>query len=89
MKLCSVRNGSSVSTAVNERGEGTVVAVRAAYLCRSTSFQFNVVLLLVHSTHSEKGLVKSTTDFQLSIISSHQTIFISIKYDVVDFIKVP
>ena len=27
MKLCSVRNGSSVSTAVNERGEGTVIAV--------------------------------------------------------------
>ena len=36
-KLCSVRNGSSVSTAVNERGEGTVVAVRA-YLFRCTSF---------------------------------------------------
>ena len=27
MKFCSVRNGSSVNTAVNERGEGTVVAV--------------------------------------------------------------
>ena len=26
-ELCSVRNGSSVRTAVNERGEGTVVAV--------------------------------------------------------------
>ena len=41
-KLCSVRNGSSVSsvsTAVNERGEGTVVAVRA-YLFRCTSFPF-------------------------------------------------
>ena len=38
-ELCSVRNGSSVSTAVNERGEGTVVAVRA-YLCRCTSFPF-------------------------------------------------
>ena len=39
-KLCSVRKGSSVnsvSTAVNERGEGTVVAVRA-YLFRCTSF---------------------------------------------------
>ena len=38
-KLCSVRDGSSVSTAVNERGEGTVVAVRA-YLFRCTSFSF-------------------------------------------------
>ena len=27
VELCSVRNGSLVSTAVNERGEGTVVAV--------------------------------------------------------------
>ena len=39
MKLCSIRNGSSVSTAVNERGEGTVVAVihfhfmTACYYC--------------------------------------------------------
>ena len=38
-ELCSVRNGSSVSTAVNERGEGTVVAVRV-YLFRCTSFPF-------------------------------------------------
>ena len=30
--------------------------------------------------HSEKGLVKSTTDIQLRIISSHQTIFNTIKY---------
>ena len=38
--------------------------------------------------HSEKGLVKSTTHNQLSTISSHQTIFISIKDGVVCFIKV-
>ena len=38
--------------------------------------------------HSEKGLVKSTTHIQLSTISSHQTIFISITYGVVGFIKV-
>ena len=38
--------------------------------------------------HSEKGLVKSTTDIQLSLISSHQTIVISIKYGVVNFTKV-
>ena len=37
--------------------------------------------------HLEKSLVKSTTHIQLSTISSHQTIFISIKYGVVDFIK--
>ena len=43
----------------------------------------------MHLLHSKKGLVKSTTDIQLSIISSHQTIFISIKYGVVDFTKVP
>ena len=48
-KLCSVRNGSSVSTAVNERGEGIVVAVRA-YLCRCTSFPFYDGLLRLHST---------------------------------------
>ena len=39
VKLCSVRNGSSVSTAVNLRGEGTSVAVlhfhfmKACYYC--------------------------------------------------------
>ena len=38
-KLCSVRNGSSVSIAVNERGECTVVAVRAYLFC-CTSFPF-------------------------------------------------
>ena len=38
-KLCSVRNGSSISTAVIERGEGTVFAVRE-YLFRCTSFPF-------------------------------------------------
>ena len=37
VKLCSVRNGLSVSTAVNDRGEGTVIAVRT-YLCRCNSF---------------------------------------------------
>ena len=51
---CSVRNGSSVSTAVNERGEGTVVALRA-YLCRCTSFPFYDGLLLRHSTDDRKG----------------------------------
>ena len=39
--------------------------------------------------HSEKGLVKSTTDIQLRIISAHHTIFSSIKYGVVHFTKVP
>ena len=54
MQLCSVRNGSSVSTAVNERGEGTVVAV-SAYLCRCTSFPFYDGLLWLHSTDARKG----------------------------------
>ena len=54
VKLCSVRNGSSVSTAVNERREGTVVAVRA-YLCRCTSFPFYDGLLWLHSTDDRKG----------------------------------
>ena len=51
---CSVRNGSSVSTAVNKRGEGTVVALRA-YLCRCTSFPFYDGLLWLHSTDDRKG----------------------------------
>ena len=38
-KLCSVRDSSWVTTAVNERGEGTVFAGRA-YLLRCTSFPF-------------------------------------------------
>ena len=54
VKLCFVRNGSSISTAVNERGEGTVVAVRA-YLCRCTSFPFYDDLLWLHSTDDRKG----------------------------------
>ena len=35
----SLRNSSSVSIAVNERGKGTIVAVRA-YLSRCTLFPF-------------------------------------------------
>ena len=38
-KLCSVLDSSCVTTAVNERGEGTVIAGRA-YLLRCTSFLF-------------------------------------------------
>ena len=59
-KLCSVRNGSSVSsvsTAVNERGEGTVVAVRA-YLFRCTSVPFSlyfISILWLHSKDDRKG----------------------------------
>ena len=37
--MCSVRDSSWVTTAVNERGDGTVVAGRA-YLLRCTSFLF-------------------------------------------------
>ena len=45
--------------------------------------------MYVSILHLEKGLVKSTIDIQLCIISSDQTIFISIKYGVVDFTKMP
>ena len=54
VKPCSVRNGSSVSTAVNKRGEGTVVAVQA-YLCRCTSFPFYDGLLWLHFLDARKG----------------------------------
>ena len=55
-----------------------------------------VILLISHHAtgyceaivHSETEWIKSTTHIQLSKISSHQTIFISIKYGVVDYIKV-
>ena len=47
-----------------------------------------VGLNAIKNVHSEKGLVKSTIDIQLSGINSHQTIFISIKYGVVYFTKV-
>ena len=63
VKLCSVRNGSSASTAVNERGEGTCVAVlhfhfmTACYYCIPQTLGRSRRFLIFPNNHRRQSKV--------------------------------